>query len=166
MLQSFEDTLNLHILSRNATTVSFLFSDSDEILNSLDNHGCYCHGETNWIKYNESHIRHKRSQALDFDQIEWFKSYVSNIRYSAYNYKEGLSSMTVFIIVFSQHNLSTIYEWYEQLSTIYPDSMEFMSEIGHTSNNRAIVAVKLLNKRTPSSKQKPVIYLQCLLHAS
>ena len=62
-----------------------------------------------------------------------------------------------------QHNFSSIYSWFEELSLSHSDIVEFIPRIGHTSNNLDIFAIKITKKNLVKEKSK--VYLQCLLHA-
>lgn len=59
-----------------------------------------------------------------------------------------------------QHNGSTIYDWFEQLASLYPQRIKLYNAIGYTEHGRSIMAVHV----TENTSIKPKIYIQCLLH--
>ncbi len=63
-----------------------------------------------------------------------------------------------------QHNLSSLYHWYQRLSEDYPHIVTLNKTIGKTYYEREIIALHFTDRN--EQRSKPKIYLQCLLHSS
>ena len=64
----------------------------------------------------------------------------------------------------TQHNLSSMYHWYLKLSEDHPDTVRLNKTIGKSSHEREIAALHFTEKS--EHKDKPKIFMQCLLHSS
>jgi hypothetical protein len=62
----------------------------------------------------------------------------------------------------SYHNLSSMYDWYYELPSKYPDAVSIHT-IGYSYHQRPLIAVHVTHKS--SNAKKPIIFVQCLLHS-
>ena len=74
-----------------------------------------------------------------------------------------------FILLMVQLNYSAMVDWYETLASQHPSTVTLVPSIGKTHYGRKIMALHFTDNSphvvAGSVENRPVVYIQCLLHA-
>ena len=104
-----------------------------------------------------------REENIHCHMMLWYKLIHNNFAHDPSKFRhwhDNASSISLILIL--KHEYPDIVNWYEELSTKFPEIVKFVPSIGKSVEGRDMPAVHI----TASSADALKIYFQCQIHAS